>query len=92
MRKPRGLKSRQYVFCLIKFNEYLALLSWVKLSDKNGVTELNEILWKSMPKSWSKQACMQGFYWNYITRKREVNMFEHMEIVEYIYEVIVEPS
>ena len=31
------------------------------MTDKMGVTELNDILLKSMPKSWSKQAYGQGF-------------------------------
>ena len=45
-----------------------------------------------MPNSWSKQAYVQGFYCESITFKKAVNMFEHMEIVESIYEGIVEPS
>ena len=53
---------------------------------------MNGIFLNSMPNSWSKQAYVQGFYCESITFKKAVNMFEHMEIVESIYEGIVEPS
>ena len=62
------------------------------MTEKFGVTELNEILLKSMPNSWSKHAYVQGFYGEYITFKKSVNMFERMEITESIYEGVVEPS
>ena len=42
--------------------------------------------------SWSKQACVQGFDCGTITFKEAVNMFECMEIAEYIYEGVVEHS
>ena len=45
-----------------------------------------------MPNSWSRQFYVQGFYWEYITFKNAVNMFEHMEITESIYKGVVEPS
>ena len=45
-----------------------------------------------MPNSWSKQAYVQGFYCESISFKKEVNMFEHMEISESIYEDVVETS
>ena len=53
-------------------------------TQKFGMTELNEILLNSMPNSWSKQAYVQGFDWKYITSKKSVNLFERMEIAEYI--------
>ena len=56
------------------------------------MTELNGILIKIMPNIWSKQAYVQVFYCGYITLKKSVNMFECMEIVESIYECVVEPS
>ena len=62
------------------------------MADKMGVTELNENLLNSMPNSWSKQAYVQGFYCGNISFKRAVNMFEHMEIAESFYEVVVTPS
>ena len=45
-----------------------------------------------MPTIWSKQAYVQGFYCESITFKNYVNMFERMEIAEYIYEGVVETS
>ena len=45
-----------------------------------------------MPNSWIKQAYVQGFNCEYITFNKEVNMFERMQIAEYIYEGVVEPS
>ena len=45
-----------------------------------------------MPNKWSKQAYVQGFDCEYISFKKAVNMFEQMDIAEYIYEVLVEPS
>ena len=38
------------------------------------------------------QAYVQGFGYEYITFKESINMFECMEISEYIHEVVVEPS
>ena len=45
-----------------------------------------------MPNSCSKQEYVQVFDLGYITFKKAVNMFEHMDITEYIYEGVVEPS
>ena len=61
-------------------------------TDKFGVVKLNEILLNSMPNSWSNQAYVQRFDYEYIPFKKAVNMFERMEIVEYIYEGAVQPS
>ena len=47
-------------------NEYLDYFPGATLSDKIEVTELNEILLKIMPNSWSKQAYFQGFDCEYI--------------------------
>ena len=92
MRKPRGQKVRCYTACLINFNEYLASFSGATLSDKIGVTESNNILLNSMPNSWIKQAHVQGFDREHILLKKIVNMFELMDISEYIYEGVAEPS
>ena len=69
---------------MIDLDEYLAFFLGVTLADKIDVTELNEILLNSMPKSWSKQAYVRGFYCEYIPFKKTVNMFERMEIEESI--------
>ena len=45
-----------------------------------------------MPNSWSNQAYVQRFDYEYIPFKKAVNIFERMEIVEYIYEGAVQPS
>ena len=92
MWKPRGLKVICYANCRIDINNYLAVLPGSKASGKIYDTELNEIMLNSMPNSWIRKACVQGFYCESITLKKDVNMFERMEIVETIYEVTVEPS
>ena len=45
-----------------------------------------------MPIIWSRQDYVQGFDYESITFKKTVNMFGHMEIADYIYEGVVEPS
>ena len=45
-----------------------------------------------MPSSWIKQAYVQGSDCESINFKNTVNMFEHMDISEYRYEGVVEPS
>ena len=57
------------------------------MADKMGYTELNEILLNIMPNSCSKQAYVQGFYCGTIYFKKDVNMFERMEITESIMKV-----
>ena len=54
------------------------------LADKIGVTEFNEIILNSIPDSWSKQAYVIGFDCEYILFNKAVNMFDRMEIAEYI--------
>ena len=61
MKKPRSLKLRYYAARLIDLNEYLASFPGANMTDKIGVTEINDILLNSMPKSWYKQAYLQGF-------------------------------
>ena len=55
------------------------------MNDNIGVTEINEILLNSVPNIWYRRAYVHTF-------KKAVNMFEHMEISESIYECVVEPS
>ena len=68
------------------------VLSRENFNDKIGVTKLNEILPKSMLNIWSKQAHLRVFDCKSIDFKKAVNMFDHMEIAESIYEGVVEPS
>ena len=90
--KPHSIRVRRYAVRLIDMNEYLASLRGETLSDKIGVTELNEIILNIMTNSWSKQAYVQGFDCEYTLFKKAANIFEHLEIAEYIYEGVVEPS
>ena len=85
-KKPHPLTVRRCAAHLIDIYEYLASFPGATLTDKIGVTELNEILLKSMTNSWSVQVYVQGFDFCSITFKKAVNMFECMEIAEYIYE------
>ena len=64
---PLRLKLRSYADRLIYLNEYLDFFPGAKMTDKIGLTELNEILLNIMPNGWSKQAYMKGFYCKYIT-------------------------
>ena len=90
--KPHTIKVRLYAASLIDMNKYLASLPGSTLYGKIGVTKLSEILLNSMPNIWSKQAYVQGFDCEYISFKKTVNMFELMDIVESIYEGVVEYS
>ena len=78
--KPRALIVRLYAARLIDVNEYLV----ETLNKRIRVTEINELLLKSMPTSWSIQDFVQGFDCEYITFKKAVNIFECMEISESI--------
>ena len=49
------------------------------------------IFLNNITNSWSKQAHVQGFGCEPIHFKAAVNMFEHMEIAEYIFDGVVEP-
>ena len=67
MKKPRESKVRFYAAHMIELNEYLAAFPGENSGDKICETELNEIILNSMPTGWSKQAYVQGFYFEYIT-------------------------
>ena len=45
-----------------------------------------------MTNIWNKKAYVQGSECKYITLKKPVNMFERMDIEEYIYEGVVKNS
>ena len=53
--------------------------------------DLNEILLHSMPNLWDGNYFLQGFGFGVVPLKKEINMFEHMNISASIYEVAVEP-
>ena len=78
MKNLHILKVRRYTARLIDLNEYLASFPGATMADKMGVTELNEIILKSMENSWSKKAYVQGFDCETFYFKKSVNMFERM--------------
>ena len=88
----RSLKVRRYAARLIDMNEYLDSSPGTILSDKIVVTKLINILLNIMANSWSKQDYVQGLDYEYISFKKAVNMFERMEIAEYIYKGVLELS
>ena len=53
---------------------------------------MNENLLNSMKNIWIRQAYVQSFDCEFIIFEKYLNMFEHMEIEEYIYEGVVEHS
>ena len=63
---------------MIDLNEYLASFLGATLTDKIGITKFNEILLKSTPNCWSKQAYVQVFDCESIPWKKSVYMFECM--------------
>ena len=77
MRKVHGIKVSLYTASLIDRNNYLYLLPGATLSNNIRVTELNEVLLNIMPKSWRKQAYVQGY--------------ERVYITEYTHEGVVKP-
>ena len=89
IKKMCSLKLRHYVARLIGMNEYLASFLEMTLADKMDVTELDDIILNIIRTSWYKQAYVQGFDFKFILFKKAVNMFEHMEIAEYICVVVV---
>ena len=77
---------------MVDLNKYLAFFLGENLVDKNDVTELNEMFLNNLHNSWFKQSYVQGFYYESISFKESVNMFEHMEISESIWEGLEEHS
>ena len=69
MRKSRELKLRRYAAILVNLNEYFSALLGEKASDKIGETDINEIIFYSMPNEWSKQVYVKGFDCKTITFK-----------------------
>ena len=53
---------------IIDINAYLDAFYGAKASDKIGETELNEIVLNSMSNGCTRQAYMQGFDFEYITK------------------------
>ena len=77
---------------MINLNEYLDVFNGAKTSNKIGEKELNKIILNNMPNGWISQAYVQFFYCGYNPFNKYVNIFELVEIAEYIYEGVVEHS
>ena len=75
---------------LIELKEYLDSSPGGKLTEKNGMMGLNEILLNSMFNILINQAYVQGFDCESISFKKTVNMFERMDIYESIFEGVVQ--
>ena len=89
--KPCTLSVRCYVARLIDLHEYLASFPGANLNDNIVVSKINGILLNSIPNICSRQAYVQGFGCETINFKKYGNVFERMEISEYIDEGVVEP-
>ena len=89
-KNPRSLKERNYADRTIDIKEYLSVFLGEKSSDKICEMQLNEILLNSVPNTWIRHSYVQWFDCETITLK-ELNMFERMEILEYIHEGVIEP-
>ena len=74
---------------MVYLNEYLAALTIVNVSDKIGDTELNGILLNRITNGWRKKWYVKVLNSNYYLKK-DVNMFEHTETSETVYEGVVE--
>ena len=69
MKNPRGFKVRFYAACIIDLNKYFSVLPGAKESDECFETEFNDIVLNSMPNIWTRQAYVQGFYFETNTLK-----------------------
>ena len=92
MKNPRSLKVGSYAARLIDLNEYLGSFTGATIYNKMEITELNEILLNIMINGSSKQAYIQAYDCKTISFRWVINMFDHMEIAESIYEGVVSPS
>ena len=88
IKKSRGLKLILYDDYMIGINYHFSTLHGTKASDKICETEMNKILLKIMPNSWSIQSYVHFFYCESITLQKLINMFEPIEISQSIYEVV----
>ena len=92
IKTPRSLRERRHTARLIDLNEYLASFPGTTLSNKIGVTKLNEILLNRMSNICSKESYVQDFDNEYISLKKAVDIFERIDISESIYKSVVERS
>ena len=86
------LLSPTYEAYMTKLNDYWDGFPGSDANNKICKTKLNEIIFHIIPNGWCNQYFLPGFYFQAFHIKKTINMFEHMYIVEYIYEVLAEPS
>ena len=77
MNNPCDLKVRRYTDCMIDLNENLYVFPRAKARDKTCEVELNAISLNITPNIWNRQAYVQGFDCETITKKL-INMFERI--------------
>ena len=85
----RTLNIRHCKKRLTNINEYLAILPGLNNPNNMDEVDLNGTHIHIIPNGWSKQAYLQGFSFESVPFKKAINMFEHMEISEKIYEEVV---
>ena len=76
---------------MVKLNEYLTIFTGSDMDNKSFESELNEILLHNTPNGWDKKDFIQGFDSETAAFNKSINMFECMEILEYIWGGIVKP-
>ena len=79
MRKICKLKLRRYAERMVEINERF-IFPGSKESEKIRENQLNEILLQIISNGWISQVYAQGFYFEYVTFKQVINMFDSIEI------------
>ena len=82
MRKPRGIKLRQFTARLQELNNLLPKFLGSEKSKKIPQEQLNEILLHSVTHGWSKEEMMLGFNFENNPFCAELELLEHMEVAE----------
>ena len=86
MRKPRELQFKYFSARLTELNNYLPFFPGSSSNKKIPPQELNKILLHAVPKSWAKQAYLQGWDFEMKSYKATCKLFEIIEVAEQIYE------
>ena len=68
------------------------LYFWVQLWATKCEAEINAILLYSMQNGWGEHDFLQCLDFEVFIFKKETEILKHMNIVEYVYEGVVEPS
>ena len=65
-----NLKTKRNAPCLNKLNDYLRLFTGLYMTNKSCDMTLNKTLLNRIPSGWDKYACLQRFYFEYVTLKK----------------------